>query len=403
MKKPSIIENENGRLSALRQSRLLESIREDSFDAITMITAQTCDMPIALICLIDEKRIWIKSQQGIDGVIEIPRDIGFCSHTITQDKVLEIKNASLDDRFSDNPMVTENQFKYYAGAPLITPDGFALGTICVMDIKPRSLSDDHKDFLKRMAFAVSGLIQARINSNSKQLTHNSSCSPKSSKKEQAKTHFSIQDNHINYPKVFIIDNDKTTTTRLYNLLAKNSMSTEIFSSTDQFLNFYNGQHGCLICEAKFYKQSDLTLQEQCKQQDIHIPIMFISEHVDLSTCVSAIKSGAIDFLEKPLNEQVLLQRIQESINLDAAYRQNKKQHDAIINRFSTLTTREMQVLRLLVSNRAKLANKDIAEQLKISRRTVEVHRSSIMSKMLASSRLELLEIAEVCGLRAIDD
>lgn len=363
-----------------------------------MITAQTCDMPIALICLVDEKRVWFKSQQGIDGVTEIPRNIGFCSHTITQSDLLEIKDATVDDRFYNNPMVTESNFQYYAGVPLTTIDGLALGTLCVMDRQPRALSEENKEFLRRMAYTVVALIEARINSNknSSDINHlsNSNAIKQNLSDQQQKTDY----NNINNAKVFIIDEDRLVSTSLTKLFSNNSLAVEIYSSPEQFLDSYSNQHGCLICESKFYNINDFTLQEQCKQQSINIPVIFITAHGDIPTSVAAMRAGAIDFLEKPLNEELLLAHVFDAIKLDAKNREHQQQHDTIYSRLSTLTAREKQVMKLLVSNRARLSNKDIAEILDISRRTVEVHRSTVMAKMLASSRLELLDITEICQI-----
>lgn len=399
MKQAKLPQNEDQRLAALYQSQLLDSIREESFDAITMITAQTCDMPIALICLVDAKRVWFKSKQGIDNVSEIPRDIGFCSHTVTQSNVMEVKDATVDERFFDNPMVAENNFQYYAGAPLITLDGLALGTLCVMDKKPRELSEDHKEFLKRMAFTVVALIEARINSNKSPLIKNHHFTLNNASNEQRKDQKQTALNeHTNHAKVYIIDDDINTAKTLTTFFSQEGLAVEIFSSPKHFLSSYHNQAGCVISEIKFTNDLDETLQKQFKEQDISIPVIFIAKQGDIPTSVAAMRAGAIDFLEKPLDKKLLLQRVFEGINLDAKQRKQKEKQKLILDRLNNLTLREKEVMMLLVKNRAKLSNKTIAEKLTISVRTVEVHRSTIMAKMLASSRLELLEIAEICEI-----
>lgn len=392
MKAAKLPKNEDKRLSVLHQSQMLDSIREDSFDAITMITAQTCDMPMALICLVDADRVWFKSQQGIEGVSEIQRDIGFCSHTITQSELLEIKDARTDDRFFDNPLVTQHNYNYYAGTPLITVDGYALGTLCVMDKNPRELSEDHKEFIRRMAFTVTALIEARINENKTPALN-------AINKELLETKTYIpQPESTSHANVFIIDEDDRITNSLAKLFSHEGLAIEIYSSPKQFLKSYRNQPGCIVSETTFSNSSGLSLQEEFKEQDIHIPIIYLTGHADIATSVSAMKAGAIDFFEKPLDEQQLLTRVNEAINIDKKLRECKEKNKFIIERLATLTAREKEIMALLVSNRAKLSNKDIAARLSISRRTVEVHRSTVMAKMLASSRLELLEFAEICGL-----
>lgn len=162
MNSAGIPENERERLSVLHGTALLDTPAEDSFDAITTATAQICGMPISIVCLVDSERVWIKSVLGLKEAGEIPRAIGFCPHTINQDGIFEVPDASEDNRFHDNPLVkNEPHFRYYAGAPLITGDGYALGTLCVMDYKPNELSEDKKTFLTNMAKAATAIIESK--------------------------------------------------------------------------------------------------------------------------------------------------------------------------------------------------------------------------------------------------
>lgn len=154
--------NEADRISVLHRTRLLDTPAEDSFDAITTAVAQVCNMPIALICLVDTERVWIKSARGVEGVSEVPRQGGFCPHTILQQDIFEVRDARRDDRFFDSPLVTDApHFLYYAGAPLISADGYGLGTLCVVDFAPNQISEDKKVFLKNMAKTAVSLIEAK--------------------------------------------------------------------------------------------------------------------------------------------------------------------------------------------------------------------------------------------------
>ena len=122
--------DEKLRLNALYKYDVLDSLDEAVFDDITKIASVICGTPIALISLVDENRQWIKAKIGTD-IKETSRDVAFCAHTILQKEVLEIQDARLDSRFSKNPLVTaESGVRFYAGTPLITPDGFAIGTVC---------------------------------------------------------------------------------------------------------------------------------------------------------------------------------------------------------------------------------------------------------------------------------
>jgi GAF domain-containing protein len=132
--------DEAQRLRSLRDYNVLNTPPEAAFDDLTLLAAQITQAPIALISLVDESRQWFKSRHGID-TCETPRDRAFCSHAILQkDTVMEVPDSKLDHRFADNLLVTgAPHIRFYAGAPLVTRDGHALGTLCVFDHRPRKL------------------------------------------------------------------------------------------------------------------------------------------------------------------------------------------------------------------------------------------------------------------------
>ena len=154
MKAAPLPQNEDERLAELLSYDVLDTEAEQLFDDLTALASQICETPIALISLVDPNRQWFKSRVGLDAE-ETSRDIAFCSHAILQSDVFEIPNATLDPRFHDNPLVTgAPDIRFYAGAPLITPSGHAIGTLCAIDSKPRKLTETQKASLQTLSKSV---------------------------------------------------------------------------------------------------------------------------------------------------------------------------------------------------------------------------------------------------------
>jgi GAF domain-containing protein len=140
MQPAPILPNESERLAALRRYGILDIPAEADFDDFTRLVSQICGTPIATITLVDAARQWFKSNIGLE-TNETPREISFCGHAIAGNEILEVPNALEDERFWDNPLVIdEPKVRFYAGAPLITPDGLNIGALCVLDRTPHHLS-----------------------------------------------------------------------------------------------------------------------------------------------------------------------------------------------------------------------------------------------------------------------
>jgi PAS domain S-box-containing protein len=155
-------DNETNRLAALRELEILDTPSEKDFDDLVALAAQICEVPIALITLIDDERQWFKSKYGV-GIAETPRSISLCSYAILEEEQLIIPDTITDERFSDNPLVLgPSGIRFYAGIPLRNEEGIALGTLCVMDRKTRTLSESQLSSLKMLANQVAKLIILRL-------------------------------------------------------------------------------------------------------------------------------------------------------------------------------------------------------------------------------------------------
>jgi len=155
-------ENETERLIELRRFEVLDTLPEQAYDDITYLASKISDTPIALVSLVDEKRQWFKSRVGLDAE-ETPRDMAFCAHAILDpESVMVVPDAELDERFSDNPLVVgDPTVRFYAGVPLVTEAGNALGTLCVIDRVPRELSADQERALQALSRQVMAQLDLR--------------------------------------------------------------------------------------------------------------------------------------------------------------------------------------------------------------------------------------------------
>jgi len=154
MIKPPIPADEARRLETLRSLKLLDTPPEERFDRVTRLAQRVFGVPIALVSLVDADRQWFKSRQGLEAT-ETPREISFCGHAIVNDRILVVNDAAGDERFCDNPLVScDPNIRFYAGYPINAPDGSKVGTLCVIDRKPREMSKEDLSLLRELGRMV---------------------------------------------------------------------------------------------------------------------------------------------------------------------------------------------------------------------------------------------------------
>ena len=154
MQEPGLPENEADRIATLHSLNILDTPRHDRFDRYTRMCARIFDVPISVISLVDRYRQWFKSAEGLEAD-ETPRKISFCGHAILDDKIMVVKDADKDQRFCDNPLVCgDPNIRFYAGYPLAAPDGSRIGTLCVIDNKPKDVSPEQLQLLRELGRMV---------------------------------------------------------------------------------------------------------------------------------------------------------------------------------------------------------------------------------------------------------
>lgn len=192
------------------------------------------------------------------------------------------------------------------------------------------------------------------------------------------------------PTVFVVDDNPGVRNALSMLMRSVDRRVETFSSATAFLAS-DGPHrpGCLVLDIRMPGMDGMELQERLNAIESDLPIIFITAHGDVPAAVTALKGGAVDFLQKPFKDQDLLDRIEQALSHNAQVRSEHAGRDAILGRVSSLTPREHEVMDVVVAGKA---NKVIAAELGLSERTVEIHRSRVMRKMQANSLAELVRM-----------
>ena len=196
--------------------------------------------------------------------------------------------------------------------------------------------------------------------------------------------------------VFIVDDDNAIRSGISQLIETMGVKTVCFASAQEFLDSYTaGCAGCLVLDVRMPGMSGLMLQDKLAQEKVDLPIIFITGHASVRMGVGAVKKGAIDYIEKPFDDQVLLDQIQKALEQDAKNRQKHAQERIVFGRIESLTSREQQIMHRVANGEL---NKTIAYELDIKQKTVEHHRSNVMKKMQVDSVAALVKLLERTGV-----
>jgi two-component system response regulator FixJ len=193
------------------------------------------------------------------------------------------------------------------------------------------------------------------------------------------------------PTVFVVDDDPAVRDSLRWLLQSVGLPVKTHATAEEFLASYDpSAPGCLVLDLRMPGMGGLNLQEELAARRMTLPVIMITGHAEVPAAVRAMKTGAIDFIEKPFSDELLLDRIRRAIQADLQAREAQAQHAEVARRYGLLTPRERQVMACVVAGKA---NKVIAAELGLSVKTVEVHRANVMHKMAVDSIAELVRLA----------
>lgn len=194
-----------------------------------------------------------------------------------------------------------------------------------------------------------------------------------------------------HPTAYVVDDDESIRTLWRWLMESNDIAVKTFATAAEFIESYrNGSAGCLVLDLRLPGMSGLELQEYLNGKGIEIPIVFVTGHGDVPAAVSALKGGAVDFIQKPFSHREVLSIIQKAFQRDAENREKRARRSRTADRLAALTEREREVLQRVVEGKP---NKIIASELDISVKTVEFHRAKVMEKTGVDSVAELVHIA----------
>jgi FixJ family two-component response regulator len=197
------------------------------------------------------------------------------------------------------------------------------------------------------------------------------------------------------PIVFVVDDDRAMRDSLRWLLESIGLSVRTYATATEFLDDHDpAQPGCLVLDVRMPGMSGLDLQTELGQRGAELPTIVVTGHAEVAMAVRAVKAGAIDFIEKPFSDQLLLDRVRQALEIDRQSREVRMRREEARRRLASLSAREREVLGLVAAGKA---NKEIAAALGLSPKTVEVHRAHVMAKMAVDSLAELIRVALLAG------
>lgn len=199
------------------------------------------------------------------------------------------------------------------------------------------------------------------------------------------------------PCVFIVDDDYAVRDSLGLVFKTAGLNYLTFENAEHFLETYSGgTPGCLLLDMNMPGLNGDELQAELIRRDIHLPIIFLTAYGDIPMTVRAMKAGAVDFLTKPVPSKLLIERVQTVLQHEALTQEQNREKQGLRERLSCLTSREMELLPLIVAGKS---NKEIARQLDVSHRTIEIHRARVLKKTGATNLMELARLYEACQLQ----
>jgi two-component system, LuxR family, response regulator FixJ len=197
------------------------------------------------------------------------------------------------------------------------------------------------------------------------------------------------------PIVFVVDDDRAMRDSLRWLLESIGLSVRTYGTAVEFLRDHDpAQPGCLVLDVRMPGMSGLDVQTELAQRGAELPTIVVTGHAEVAMAVRAVKAGAIDFIEKPFSDQLLLDRVRQALEIDRQSREVRARREEARRRLASLSAREREVLELVAAGKA---NKEVAAALGLSTKTVEVHRAHVMSKMAVDSLAELIRVAILAG------
>jgi two-component system, LuxR family, response regulator FixJ len=195
--------------------------------------------------------------------------------------------------------------------------------------------------------------------------------------------------------VFVVDDDRAMRDSLRWLLESIGLTVRTYATAAEFLREHQpSQPGCLVLDVRMPGMSGLDLQAELVQRGAELPTIVVTGHAEVAMAVRAVKAGAIDFIEKPFSDQLLLDRVRQALEIDRQSREVRARREEARRRLASLSAREREVLELVAAGKA---NKEVAAALGLSPKTVEVHRAHVMSKMAVDSLAELIRVAILAG------